>query len=78
MYRYCSNRYIGIVFNGSDNSTIAYDMLEGLKSGKNFTWNAAVMRNLGNSMQLSLTYDGRKSENSQPVHTGGVQFRAYF
>jgi len=56
----------------------AYDMLEGLQNGKNTTWNLSAQRNLGSSMQLSLNYDGRKSENTKAIHTGGVQFRAYF
>ena len=70
--------YIGIIFNGEENSSLAYEMLEGLQKGKNFTWNASVQRSLGNSIQLSLNYDGRKSEENKAIHTGGVQVRAYF
>ena len=70
--------YIGIMFNAEENSSLAYEMLEGLHIGKNFTWNASVQRSLGNSIQLSLNYDGRKSEGNKAVHTGGVQVRAYF
>jgi len=29
-------------------------------------------------MQLSLNYNGRKSENTNFIHTGGVQVRAFF
>ena len=70
--------YIGIQFNADENSSLSYEMLEGLQKGKNFTWNASIQRSLGNSIQLSLNYDGRKSEESKAVHTGGVQVRAYF
>ncbi len=70
--------YIGIIFNADDNSSLAYEMLDGLHTGKNFTWNASIQRSLGNSIQLSLNYDGRKSENNKAIHTGGVQVRAYF
>jgi hypothetical protein len=70
--------YINIKYNGDVNSPIAYDMMEGLQNGKNTIWNLSSQRNLGNSMQLSLNYDGRKSETSKTIHTGGVQFRAYF
>ncbi len=70
--------YIGIIFNAEDNSSLAYEMLDGLHKGKNFTWNTSVQRSLGNSIQLSLNYDGRKSENNKAIHTGGVQVRAYF
>ncbi|CAN5360330.1 hypothetical protein BH11BAC1_BH11BAC1_08140 [soil metagenome] len=70
--------YIGIRFSADENTSLAYEMLEGLHIGKNFTWNASVQRSLGNSIQLSLNYDGRKSENNKAIHTGGVQVRAYF
>jgi len=70
--------YIAIAFNADENSSIAYDMLEGLHNGKNATWNLSLQRNLSNSMQLSLNYDGRKSEGVNVIHTGGVQFRAFF
>ncbi len=70
--------FIAIAFNAAENSSLAYDMLEGLHNGKNATWNVSFQRNLSNSMQLSLNYDGRKSAGTNIVHTGGVQFRAFF
>lgn len=69
---------ININYNSADDSFLSYEMLEGFKNGKNMTWGLAMQRSLNNSMQLSLTYDGRKLQDSPPVHTGGVQFRAYF
>jgi hypothetical protein len=29
-------------------------------------------------MELSVNYDGRKSGTTKAIHTGGMQFRAYF
>ena len=69
---------INIDYNASDDSFLAYEMLEGFKNGKNVTWGLAIERSLNNSVQLSLTYDGRKLQDSPVVHTGGVQFRAFF
>jgi hypothetical protein len=69
---------VNIGFNASDDSFLSYEMLEGFKEGKNYTWGVSMQRNLGTSMQLSLTYDGRKLQDSPIVHTGGVQFRAFF
>jgi hypothetical protein len=69
---------ININYNAADDSYLAYDMLEGFKNGKNITWGAAIDRTLNNSIQLSLTYDGRKLQDSPIVHTGGVQVRAFF
>jgi hypothetical protein len=69
---------IHLTYNGEKNSSLAYDMLEGLSPGRNLTWGLTAQRNLGTSMQLSLNYEGRKSEGASVVHVGGMQFRAFF
>ncbi|MFL5764983.1 MAG: hypothetical protein ACJ77K_13650 [Bacteroidia bacterium] len=70
--------YIRIAFNGTQNTSLAFEMLDALKIGQNITWGAAYQRTLSNNLQLSLTYDGRKSEGTKAIHTGGAQVRAYF
>jgi hypothetical protein len=70
--------FIQISFNGSQNTSLAFEMLDALKVGQNITWGASYQRNLSGNLQLSLTYDGRQSENSKAIHTGGAQVRAYF
>ncbi len=67
-----------IQYNSSSNSSIAYEMLEGLKEGTNLTWGFSIQRNLGKSLQLNITYDGRKPSGFNVIHTGGAQVRAYF
>jgi hypothetical protein len=70
--------YIQIGFNGSENSAIAFEMLDALRVGNNITWGASYQRTLSNNLQLSINYDGRKSEGTKTVHVGGAQVRAYF
>jgi len=70
--------YIDISYNSPENTSLAFEMLEGLKTGKNATWNVSYQRNLSNHLQLSLVYDGRKSPEVKAVHVGSVQLRAYF
>lgn len=70
--------FIRISYNGEQNTSLAFEMLDALKIGKNVTWGAVYQRNLSNNLQLSLTYDGRKSEGTRIVHVGGAQVRAYF
>ncbi len=65
-------------YNADENSPIAYEMLEGLRAGTNFTWNVSLLRNLSGNVQLNLNYEGRKSGDNPPVHTGGVEVRAFF
>ncbi|MBA3706886.1 MAG: hypothetical protein H0W84_13595, partial [Bacteroidetes bacterium] len=59
-------------------SSLAFEMLDALKTGQNITWGISYQRNLSNNLQLSLTYDGRKSDGTKIIHTGGAQVRAYF
>lgn len=65
-------------FNGDTNTPVAYQMLEGLQDGQNYTWNLLFNRKINNFLNLNLSYLGRKSENSKTIHTGSVQLRAIF
>ena len=65
-------------FEGNANSPVAYQMLEGLQPGKNYTWSLLFNQKLNNFLNLNLNYLGRKSENSKTIHTGSVQLRAIF
>lgn len=70
--------YIRIVYNGSVNSSLAFEMLEGLNAGNNFTWSATVQKTVAKNLQLNLTYNGRKPQDIPTIHSGGVQLRAFF
>jgi len=70
--------YIENTFSTTDNVSLAFEMLEGLQNGANSTWELSYQQNLSKYMQLSLNYNGRKSENTNFIHTGGVQVRAFF
>lgn len=65
-------------FTGDTNTPVAYQMLEGLQDGKNYTWNLLFNRKLNAFLNLNLSYLGRKSENTKTIHTGSVQLRAIF
>jgi hypothetical protein len=70
--------YIRILFNDSENSAVAYEMLAGLSKGDNYTWELIYQRNLNANIQVSINYNGRKTPNASPVHIGGAQIRAFF
>jgi len=70
--------YINIKYNASDNTSLAYEMLGGLKAGQNATWGLTFQRNIANNLQLDLIYDGRKTGSNKIIHVGSVQIRAYF
>jgi len=73
-----SYNYIENQFSLTNNAVLSYEMLEGLQEGVNMAWELSYQQNLSNYMQLSVNYNGRKSENTPIIHTGGVQVRAFF
>ncbi|MDB4533778.1 hypothetical protein N9242_02830, partial [Vicingaceae bacterium] len=70
--------YINNEFTITENASLAYEMLEGLQQGANMTWELTYQQNISKHMQLSINYNGRKSEETPVIHTGGVQVRAFF
>lgn len=70
--------YLTNQFSGSANTPVAYQMLEGLQPGKNFTWSLLAQKKLTTFLDLNLSYYGRKTETSKTIHTGTIQLKAYF
>lgn len=65
-------------YEGNPNTPVAYQMLEGLQPGKNFTWSLLAQKKLTKFLDLNLNYFGRKTETSKTIHTGTIQLKAYF
>jgi len=79
--KYALNSSVNIVLNtfeGGLNSPVAYQMLEGLQPGTNYTWNISLQKKITSYLDLNFNYLGRKSETSKAIHTGTVQLRASF
>ena len=72
-FNYFSNN-----FKGNTNSPVAYQMMQGLQDGTNFTWSLIAQKKLTKFLDLNLNYFGRKTETSKTIHTGTVQLKAYF
>jgi hypothetical protein len=70
--------YFSNIFSGNANTPVAYQMMEGLQPGTNFTWSLVAQKKLTKYLDLNLNYFGRKSETSRTIHSGTVQLRAYF
>lgn len=70
--------YFSNNFNGSPNTPVAFQMLEGLQPGNNFTWTLLAQKKLTKFLDLNLSYFGRKTETSRTIHTGNIQLKAYF
>jgi hypothetical protein len=70
--------FIQMNYSGAENSAVAYEMLDGLRAGKNATWGLSYQRTLSNNIQISISYEGRQSESTKTIHTGGASVRAFF
>jgi len=70
--------FVNIDYMGMKNTPIEFAMLEGLQNGRNFLWNISLDRLLANNIQLSISYEGRKTGEANVVHVGRAQVRATF
>jgi hypothetical protein len=69
---------VAIGYTGTNNSSLEYEMLEGLKKGNNFTWELLLNKRVAKNLDLTLNYSGRKPESIKTIHSGTVQIRAFF
>lgn len=69
---------VRISYVGAQNNALAFEMLESLRPGLNFTWGLGYQRSVSKNLQVSIQYNGRKSENNDMIHAGGVEVRAFF
>ncbi|MEQ8904091.1 hypothetical protein [Ekhidna sp.] len=69
---------VNIDFSGDPASYLGYLLLDALQPGTNQTWQINWQQKLSKGMQISLLYNGRKSEDSSAIHTGNVQVTAFF
>ena len=68
--------YNYIEYTGAVNSTISYIMLDALLPGKNLLWNFDFTRRLGNNLEVSFQYEGRKPGETRTIHIGRASLRA--
>ena len=70
--------YLRFAYEQPGNDPLSFEMLEGLQVGDNLTWSLQGARKLGEYLQLTLGYQGRKSTEGPIIHMGNAQIRAFF
>lgn len=65
-----------IRFNGDENKSIGFNMLNSLKNGQNYLWRITWDTKITKGIEMSLEYEGRKPGNTETIHTGRMSVRA--
>ncbi len=68
--------YTNLAYDGLPNSAVSYIMLDALLPGKNLLWNFDLTKRLGNNLELSFQYEGRKPAETRTIHIGRASLRA--
>lgn len=69
---------IQIHYKGDINSTVGYEMMQGLTNGKNVLGTISFMQQVSAGMQVSINYNIRAAKHKPVIHTGGVEVRYIF
>ena len=60
-------KYSNIEFSGNPNTPVAYEMLEALQPGQNYSWSVILQKKILLGLQLSVNYEGRKSQDQDTI-----------
>ncbi|MFM7769933.1 MAG: hypothetical protein ACKO8Q_05185 [Bacteroidota bacterium] len=71
-------KWTKIDVSGNLSGSALYDVLNGLQAGNNFLLSVDWRKFINENLQLSLQYNGRKSENRNLVHAGSMSVRLLF
>lgn len=70
--------FVYLVYPYAQGSVLAYEMLEGLRSGKNLQWEARFSRKVWGGMDAEVLYNGRRLSGGTVLHAGTVSLRMHF
>ena len=71
-------QYVGIKGIVPENTAVSYILLNGLSLGENVLWGVDFQVSVTEFLQVTLQYEGRKSEGRRAVHTGSLSLKAHF
>ena len=70
--------YVYNAYKGEENSSVSYEILEGLQAGNNALASLAIVKKISKYVELNLTYTGRINKEGDAIHNAGMQLRAVF
>jgi hypothetical protein len=63
---------------GAPSNSAQFELLEGLRPGRNVVWNLLFSQYLSRLLELSIIYDGRSAEGQPTLHSARFQLKAIF
>jgi hypothetical protein len=70
--------FANVSYTGAPNTPVEYAMLQGLQKGQNYLLDVSFERKLSTFLEMTISYEGRKTGTAKVVHTGQAQIRALF
>jgi len=70
--------YSNVDFRGSQNTPVAFTILDGLQNGRNLEWQLNMNQQIAKNLQLLINYNGRKTGDLNVIHFGNIQVKATF
>ncbi len=70
--------YAQVNYTGESNTALELNMLDGLKDGRNVLWSIDYSKRILKNIDISLTYEGRKTGDSRTIHVGRAQVKSSF
>lgn len=73
-----STTFVYIRYPFPQGTALSYEMLDGLKAGKNLQWEARFARKVWGGMEAEVLYNGRRLSGGKILHAGTVSMRMNF
>ncbi|OON69184.1 hypothetical protein [Hymenobacter sp. CRA2] len=70
--------FVRVGFTGDVGSVVGLEILNALRPGNNVTWNLNLEQRLSNGLNITISYDGRKPNGLNAIHTGRMQASVLF
>ncbi|GLR16726.1 hypothetical protein GCM10007940_13410 [Portibacter lacus] len=71
-------KYADVNYNGVPNTSLELSMLDGLKDGQNILWSIDYSKRIRKNIDVSISYEGRKTGDKDTVHVGRAQVKSSF
>lgn len=71
-------KYASVNYDGLANTALELNMLDGLKDGRNVLWSIDYSKRIKKNIDVSISYEGRKTGDNRIVNVGRAQVKSSF